>query len=77
MKIAVITYLEERYHFAPILLLDDVSSELDRQRNRQLFDFLRQRDDGQVFITTTHRDFIHLDEDLKVFEVDDGNVIDA
>mgnify|MGYP000041245616 FL=1 len=77
MKIAVITYLEERYHFAPILLLDDVSSELDRQRNRQLFDFLRQRDDGQVFITTTHRDFIHLDEDLKVFEVDDGKVIDA
>ena len=77
MKIAVITYLEERYHFAPILLLDDVSSELDRQRNRQLFDFLRKRDDGQVFITTTHRDFIHLDEDLKVFEVDDGNVIDA
>jgi DNA replication and repair protein RecF len=77
MKIAVITYLEERYHFAPILLLDDVSSELDRERNQKLFDFLRQREDGQVFITTTHRDFIHLDEDLKIFEVEDGQLLSS
>ena len=74
MKIAEITYLEERYHFAPILLLDDVSSELDRERNRFLFDFLNQRDGGQVFITTTHRDHILLEEDLQVFSVDDGHI---
>ncbi len=74
MKIGEITYLEERYHFAPILLLDDVSSELDRERNRFLFDFLRGRDEGQVFITTTHRDYILLDDDLKVFDVDSGEV---
>ncbi len=72
MKIAEITYLEERYHFAPILLLDDVSSELDRERNRHLFSFLRQRTEGQVFITTTHRDHILLDEELKHFHVDQG-----
>ena len=76
MKIGEITYLEERYHFAPILLLDDVSSELDRERNRFLFDFLRSRDEGQVFITTTHRDYILLDDDLKVFDVDSGEVAD-
>jgi DNA replication and repair protein RecF len=72
MKIAEITYLEERYHFAPILLLDDVSSELDRQRNRHLFDFLRSREDGQVFITTTHRDYILLEDDVRAFSVEDG-----
>ena len=74
MKIAEITYLEERYHFAPILLLDDVSSELDRERNRFLFDFLTQRDGGQVFITTTHRDHILLDDELRVFGVHDGHI---
>ena len=74
MKIAEITYLEERYHFAPILLLDDVSSELDRRRNRHLFSYLQQRPGGQVFITTTHRDHILLEEDLKVFTVSGGDV---
>lgn len=77
MKIAEISYLEERYHFAPILLLDDVSSELDRERNRFLFDFLRERAEGQVFITTTHRDFILLDEDVRVFHVEHGDVGEA
>ncbi len=74
MKIAEIAYLEERYHFAPILLLDDVSSELDRQRNEQLFSFLRDRAQGQVFITTTHRDHILLDEDLASFRVEGGSI---
>ncbi len=74
MKIAEITHLEDRYHFAPILLLDDVSSELDRERNRFLFDFLRSRMEGQVFITTTHRDYILLDEDVRVFGVEGGNI---
>lgn len=74
MKIAEIAHLEERYRFAPILLLDDVSSELDRERNRYLFDFLRNRMEGQVFITTTHRDYILLDEDVSVFHVKHGEV---
>lgn len=74
MKIAEITYLEERYHFTPILLLDDVSSELDRERNRYLFDFLRARDQGQVFITTTHRDYILLDDDVSTYQVQEGKI---
>jgi len=77
MKIAEIRYLEERFHFAPILLLDDVSSELDQQRNRYLFDFLRARAEGQVFITTTHRDYIPLDEDVRSYHVAKGEFLDA
>lgn len=75
MKIAEISHLEERYNFAPILLLDDVSSELDRERNRYLFDFLCHRMEGQVFITTTHRDYILLDEDVTTFHVKHGAIV--
>jgi DNA replication and repair protein RecF len=41
----------------PILLLDDVSSELDGKRTAALFAFLA-RSRGQIFLTTTRRDLI-------------------
>ena len=36
----------------PMLLLDDVSSELDRPRTALLFEFLRDMP-GQIFLSTT------------------------
>lgn len=41
----------------PILLLDDVSSELDKARTASLFSFLREQR-GQVFLTTTRPELI-------------------
>jgi len=41
----------------PVLLLDDVSSELDRTRSARLFALL-SRLGGQVFLTTTQRELI-------------------
>jgi DNA replication and repair protein RecF len=41
----------------PLLLLDDVSSELDRARTAALFAFLRDHE-GQVFLTTTRPELI-------------------
>jgi DNA replication and repair protein RecF len=41
----------------PVLLLDDVSSELDRPRTAALFAFLRAHE-GQVFLTTTRPELI-------------------
>ncbi|MEJ7728446.1 MAG: AAA family ATPase [Polyangiaceae bacterium] len=41
----------------PIQLLDDVSSELDADRTRALFEFLASRR-GQLFLTTTRPDLI-------------------
>jgi DNA replication and repair protein RecF len=41
----------------PVLLLDDVSSELDRDRTAALFSFLRDQD-GQVILTTTRPELI-------------------
>jgi DNA replication and repair protein RecF len=46
----------------PILLLDDVSSELDRARTAALFSFLRAQQ-GQVFLTTTRPELIDTGED--------------
>jgi DNA replication and repair protein RecF len=45
----------------PLLLLDDVSSELDADRTRALFDYLALTD-SQIFLTTTRRDLIVSDE---------------
>ncbi len=52
LKIAEIENLKEQLGFSPLLLLDDVSSELDPDRNRQLLDYLGSLS-GQVLLTTT------------------------
>ncbi len=73
-KIAETRVLTEATGRVPLLLLDDVSSELDRERNRKLFDFLATGG-GQVFITTTHRDHIHIPaDDRSDYEVKEGGV---
>lgn len=71
LKTSEITMLRERFDVEPVLLLDDVSSELDRDRNSQLFDFL-QTFTGQVFITTTSREYILLNDEVSVWNVSDG-----
>ena len=68
------TYLKLGFH--PVLLLDDVSSELDRDRNAYLFDFI-SKISCQTFITTTRPDLIHLEEDRMDFQVVNGSISDA
>lgn len=52
LKLAEISQLSDALREPPVLLLDDISSELDEGRSRQLFEALRALD-GQVLITTT------------------------
>ncbi|MCA9668232.1 MAG: DNA replication and repair protein RecF, partial [Myxococcales bacterium] len=52
----------------PVLLLDDVSSELDARRNAYLFEFLREIT-CQVFITTTRPELIAVGENRQDFQV--------
>ena len=73
LKIAELQVLTAVSGAVPILLLDDVSSELDRGRNRILFEILT-RLGGQVFLTTTHPEFILLDEARVDFEVQLGEL---
>ncbi len=57
----------------PILCLDDLFSELDRDRRKQVMSLLNE--DMQVFITTTDLEFIETKESYDVFKVNNGNVI--
>ncbi len=52
LKIAELENLEAALGRPPLLLLDDVSSELDRDRNTRLMRYLRARR-GQLLLTTT------------------------
>ena len=54
MKIAVACILEREHAEAPIILLDDIDSELDSDRYRGLIDLLLAKG-RQVFITSTER----------------------
>lgn len=53
IKLAEIKFLEEKTGMRPILLLDDVFSELDRKRQKHLLDVVKNY---QTIITTTEID---------------------
>ena len=73
LKIAEIQLLETQLKTRPVLLLDDVSSELDALRNERLFDFLNLFE-GQVFITTTDAQFLNIKSQPSTFGVHAGQV---
>ena len=58
-KLAEVALVEEMLGQRPLLLLDDVMSELDAQRRNRLIDFIQ--DDIQVMITTTTPEYFTAD----------------
>lgn len=74
LKIAELQRIEQALGVYPVLLLDDVSSELDRDRNAHLMRFLNDAG-GQVFVTTTDRRWIQLDGASHVYRVSAGRVV--
>jgi len=73
-KVAEIEHLRATLGDPPILLLDDVSSELDPARNAHLFSFLRDVP-CQVFITTTHPAHVLVTADRRDFQVAGGAIV--
>ncbi len=73
LKIAEIQHLSQLLDDPPVLLLDDVSSELDAEKNAALFNFLRGSK-SQVFITTTSPSYIQIPsgDDRKDHEITAG-----
>lgn len=71
LKVAELEVLARRSGRVPILLLDDVSSELDATRNRRFFALLA-RMGGQVFLTTTDAAHIRIDGDRVDFAIERG-----
>lgn len=73
MKIAEIRSLESHLGEPPVLLMDDVSSELDATRNRALMAHLDALG-GQVFLTTTSADFIRLTAPRQIAQISAGQL---
>lgn len=76
LKVAEFLYLRERVNETPVFLLDDLFSELDRQRSRRILELIPEL--GQTMITTTGLeilgDLMKSDGDNRVFEVHRGTV---
>ena len=74
LKLAEINFLKEKTGTYPVLLLDDVLSELDKNRQLKLLDEINEN--VQTFITTPS--ISDIKEDLlkkaKVFKIEDGNI---
>ena len=56
LKLAEFEILKEEKGFAPLLFLDDVFEKLDDGRMHQLLQKVCCENDGQVFITDTHKE---------------------
>ncbi len=56
LKLAEFELLKENKGFAPLLLLDDVFEKLDDNRMQQLLNWVCKENEGQVFITDTHKE---------------------
>jgi DNA replication and repair protein RecF len=59
LKIAEVELLKEIMGYSPVLLLDDVMSELDERRRFAIIDIVREK--TQAFITTTNLDYFNRD----------------
>ncbi|WP_459813857.1 DNA replication/repair protein RecF [Geotalea toluenoxydans] len=76
LKMAETEYMQKKFHSQPIFLLDDLSSELDQERKKNLMEFLKKRD-MQVFITTTSLQNISVDEieNYRTYRIEEGKVL--
>lgn len=59
LKLSEFEILKRDKGFAPLLLLDDVFEKLDEVRMHNLLEWVCLRNDGQIFITDTHRERIN------------------
>ena len=76
LKCSLIEVIEEMSGDKPILLLDDVFSELDIKRREALFEVLHQN--TQTIITTTDLEDVRLwtKDHVSIFEVNQGKVVE-
>lgn len=56
LKLAEYEIIKNKKGFAPVLLLDDVFEKLDESRMKNLLHWVCNENEGQVFITDTHKE---------------------
>lgn len=78
LKLSEYDYLKDKKSTSPILLLDDVLSELDENRVSKIISHLK--DYGQIFLTTTSKDYLgnlnrfYNESEISAFKVNQGNI---
>lgn len=74
-KMAQIVYYYEACNCYPILLLDDVMSELDAEKRDRLVQLLKSVE-AQIFVTTTDFELSRVldDSQLSVFKIEKGSI---
>ena len=77
LKLSEIKIYEEEYNKKPILLLDDIFSELDTTKKSNIIKFIKN--DLQVFITST--DLNNIDKKIikeaDIYKIDNGKVVEG
>lgn len=75
-KLAEIKNIEQKLNKKPILILDDLFSELDKQKINNILTLIDK--DMQTFITTTEIDYVaeDLKQSAKIFHVIDGKIME-
>ncbi|MBN2981189.1 MULTISPECIES: DNA replication/repair protein RecF [Cohnella] len=75
LKLAELELMREEIGEYPLLLLDDVLSELDQQRQTHLIETFQSR--VQTFITTTGLESVNMNRlhDAAVYEVRNGEIV--
>jgi DNA replication and repair protein RecF len=74
LKLAEMEFLKSETGEYPVLLLDDVMSELDSLRREQLLSFIRDR--IQTFITATDVTLFPAVRAGRYFRVRDGSIME-
>ena len=73
LKLAEVIRLKDRLGCPPILLLDDVSSELDTERTRLLFHVIDEIA-GQVWVSSTGAANLPISEETQVLNIKNGQI---
>ena len=73
LKLAELEILSTKLSASPILLLDDVSSELDPERNQRLFDAIAEHG-RQVWVSTTGAVALPVPANSQWIDVQEGRL---
>ena len=72
-KLALLAYIDKKSGKKPVLLLDDVLSELDIKRQKRLLEILN--DSFQCILTATEVPELFNERNAEIFKVDKGEII--
>ncbi len=76
LKMAEMNYINETFGEQPLLLLDDIASELDKERMMNLLTFIHQQKLQTLVTTTDINNFLPiLQNDSRLLQVEGGRLI--